>query len=138
MKQFQKIDLKTFTNRDFNLTPVEFKDVIPFDVKRMYYFSDIKPDKQTGEHCHYVEEEFFFVARGAITAIIDSGKGKEEMRLEGPNTAIYVPNYVWHGFKNASADCMMIALTSTNYNPDRGDYLENYEEYLKIRGEHLK
>lgn len=138
MKQFQKIDLRTFTNRGFSLTPVEFKDVIPFEVKRMYYFTDLKPGEQTGEHCHYVEEEFFFVAKGTVTAIIDRGNGKEDIRLEGPNAAIYVPNYVWHGFKDASPDFLMIALTSTNYNPDRSDYQENYDEYLLVRDEHLK
>lgn len=138
MSQFQKIDLKTFTNRGFSLTPVEFKDVIPFEVKRMYYFGDIQPGCQTGEHCHYIEEEFFFVAKGAVTAIIDRGNGKEDIRLEGPGAAIYVPSYVWHGFKEATPDCLMIALTSTNYNPDRTDYLEDYEHYLKVRDENLK
>jgi mannose-6-phosphate isomerase-like protein (cupin superfamily) len=133
MKKLEHINLRTFTNRGFNLTPVEFKDVIPFEVKRLYYIDNLPSGTQTGEHCHYKEEEVFIVTKGAVTAIIDQGNGKEDMRMEGPNAAIYVPNYVWHGFKDATNDCVIIALSSTNYSPDRSDYLENYDEYLKVR-----
>lgn len=132
-KEFAKHILKTFTNRGFNLTPVELKDVIPFEVKRVYYFDNISAGSQTGEHCHYVEEEFFIQAKGSSVAVIDRGHGKEEIVLTGPSEAIYVPSHVWHGFKNASPDCLIIALSSTNYNPDRSDYQENYDEYLKTR-----
>lgn len=137
MKEFQKLNFKTFTNRGFNLTPVEFKDLIPFAVKRMYYIDAFKAEDKTGEHCHFVEEEVFIVAKGAVTAIIDQGNGKEDVRLTGPSEALYVPNYVWHGFKEATEDCVIIALSSTNYSPDRSDYQENYDEYLKIRDEGL-
>lgn len=133
MKEFTKFTSKTFTNRGFNLTAVELKDMVPFEVKRVYYIDAMPEGVQTGEHCHFVEEELFIVAKGSVTAIIDRGQGKEEIRLTGPSEAIYVPNYVWHGFKDASVDFVLIALSSTNYNPDRSDYQENYEEYLKVR-----
>lgn len=138
MEKFKKITLKTFTNRGFNLTPIELKDLVPFAVKRVYYIDDLKFEDKTGEHCHFVEEEFFIVAKGAVTAIIDQGNGKEDVRLNGPSEAIYVSHYVWHGFKEATSDCVIIALSSTNYSPDRSDYQENYDGYLKIRDEHLK
>lgn len=133
MKEFQKFTWKTFTNRGFNLTPVEFKDLIPFEVKRLYYIDALPADTKTGEHCHFVEQEVFVIAKGSVTAVIDKGQGKEDVRLSGPSEAIYVPNYVWHGFKDATPDCVIIALSSTNYSPDRSDYQENYEEYLKVR-----
>lgn len=137
MKEFQKFNLKTFTNRGFNLTPVEFKDTVPFEVKRMYYLDALQAQDKTGEHCHLLEEEVFIIAKGTVTAIIDKGQGKEDVHLVGPSDAIYVPNYVWHGFKEASSDCVIIALSSTNYSPDRTDYQENYDEYLKVRDEGL-
>ncbi len=137
MKQFKQLNLETFTSKGYALTPVEFKDVVPFEVKRLYYISDFKDGAQTGEHCHFVEEEVFIVARGSVTAVIDRGQGKEELELKGLGDAVYVPNYVWHGFKNASADCLIIALSSTNYRADRSDYQENYNEYLTVRDSHL-
>ena len=133
-KDFKKIKLKTFTNRGFNLTPVEFKDAVPFAVERMYYFDSLKEKEKTGAHCHKIEEEVFIQAKGAVTAIIDRGQGIEEILLK-TGDAIYCPNYVWHGFKDASADALIIALSSTNYNPDRSDYIEDYGLFKKMRAE---
>ena len=65
-------------------------------------------------------------------AVIDKGNGKEDILLKGPGDAIYVGNCVWHGFKDFSPDAVLVALSSTNYSPDRSDYIEDYEEYQKI------
>lgn len=132
MKQFKKFELKTFESRGYKLTPVEFKDVVPFEVKRVYYFQDAGEGVQTGEHIHKVEEEVFIQMRGSSIAIIDRGKGKEEIQMQGPSDAMYVPNYVWHGFKNMSSDCVILAVSSTNYNPTREDYVEDYEEFKRV------
>jgi len=136
-KIFEKSSLKIFSGKGYDLTPVEFKDVAPFEVKRMYFITHFEPGVQTGEHIHYIEEEFFIQAQGTSTAIIDKGNGKEEIEMQTGET-LYVPNFVWHGFKNTSDDAVIIALSSTNYNPDRSDYLEDYDEYLKIRDEKLQ
>jgi len=134
---FKQFQLKTFSGKGYDLTPVEFKDVAPFEVKRMYYITHFENNTiQTGEHCHYIEEEVFILAQGTVTAIIDKGQGKEDVEMN-TSDALYVPHHVWHGFKNPSSDSVIIALSSTNYTPDRSDYLEDYEEYLKIRDEHL-
>lgn len=136
-KQFQKLTLKTFTTRGFNLTPVELNDIVPFEVKRIYYLDNLDDSHVTGEHCHKIEEEFFIQIKGSSVAVIDRGQGKEEIALEGPSEAIYCPAYVWHGFKKPSPDCVILALSSTNYNPDRSDYIEDYSAYLPLRAEHL-
>lgn len=134
LKKFSKIALRTFTDRGFNLTPVEFKDVVPFEVKRMYYFDSLKPGDKSGAHCHKIEEEVFIQAKGTSVATIDRGQGIEEIAFK-TGEVIYCPNYVWHGFKDASGDAMIIALSSTNYNPDRSDYIEDYELFKKLRAE---
>jgi len=67
--------------------------------------------------------------QGSCTAVIDRGNGLEELDMQGPNDAIYVGNYVWHQFDNFSENAILLALSSTNYNPDRSDYIEDYKEY---------
>lgn len=131
MKEFKKFPLKTFDSRGYRLTPIEFKDAIPFEPKRVYFISDFSPEAQTGEHIHKIEEEVFVQVKGTSTAIIDRGSGKEEMTMQ-EGDAIYVPNFVWHGFKNSSSDCVILALSSTNYNASREDYVEDYEEFKKM------
>ena len=127
---FKQYKLKTFTNTGTALTPVELKDVIDFEVKRFYFITDFTVP--TGQHCHYKELELFICQRGTVTAVIDRGNGLEDLPMHGPEDAIYVGNYVWHGFKDASADCILAALSSTNFNIDYSDYIKDYEEYKKI------
>jgi mannose-6-phosphate isomerase-like protein (cupin superfamily) len=134
---FRQWKMKTFSPRGYSLTSLEFKDQVPFEVKRMYYMTHFPEASCTNQHCHLLEEEVFIVAQGSIVLVLDRGNGKEDIFLE-EGDAVYLSKYVWHGFKNPSPETVLIALSSTNYSPDRSDYIEDYDEYLKIRDEKLK
>lgn len=131
---FKKFTLEKKQGNGFFLTPIELKDYIYFEPKRIYYLTNV--GAPTGQHIHFEEKELFVMIKGKCTAIIDKGNGREEMDF-GTNDALYVPNYVWHGFKDFDDDSIMMAITSTNYNPDRTDYLEDYDKYIEIRDEKL-
>ena len=127
--KFKQFKFKAFTNTGVALTPIELKDCVDFEVKRIYYVTDFTVP--TGQHCHYKEIEFFICQRGTMTAVIDQGNGKEEIPMVAGD-AMYVGDHVWHGFKDASVDAVLLALSSTNYSPDRSDYLTDYDEYQKL------
>jgi len=135
-KQFEFFTLKNIDSPNFTMTPLELHEYIDFAVKRVYFITDTKTGISS-QHCHFSEEELFIIIQGNATAVIDKGAGKEELAFEGPKNAMYVPNYVWHGFKDISDDAVIVAVSSTNYKADRSDYLEDYDEYLKIRDEKL-
>ncbi|OGH88642.1 MAG: hypothetical protein A3J93_00925 [Candidatus Magasanikbacteria bacterium RIFOXYC2_FULL_42_28] len=126
---FKKLGAKTLKNAKADYAFFELKDYLDFEVKRMYYINNCQVN--TGEHCHKIEKELFVMQIGSCVAIIDQGKGKEDILL-APGDAVYIGNYVWHGFKDFSADAILLALSSTNYSPDRSDYIEDYDEYQKI------
>ncbi len=132
LSNFKIFSLKNIVTPKFIMNPAELKDYIDFEVKRFYFITN--PTAPTGTHCHKVEEEFFVMVQGSATAIIDKGGGLEEILLTGSGSAIYVGNWVWHGFKDFSADAILLALSSTNYNADRSDYVEDYEEFKKQYG----
>jgi dTDP-4-dehydrorhamnose 3,5-epimerase-like enzyme len=136
MPQFTKLQLRTTQSRGKTYTIAELKDYIDFSVARFYYIQG--STENTGQHCHKEEKELFVMIKGSCTAIIDRGNGKEDIPMESPADAIYIPNYVWHGFKDFSEDAILMALSSTNYREDRSDYIEDYDEYLKVRDEKLK
>ncbi len=137
MENFKKCEIKKIVVPEkFTMSPVELKDYIDFEVKRIYFITDIKAP--TGAHCHKEEKEFFILQRGSCIAVVDRRNGLEEIPMQGPTDALYIANYVWHHFKDFSDDAVLLALSSTNYNPDRSDYIEDYDEYLSIRDKHLK
>ena len=135
MKQFQQFTIKKIDTPRFVMSPVELKEYIDFPVKRIYFVTN--PTAPTGAHCHKFEEEFFIVLKGSCVAVVDRGNGLEDLPMEGPTGAMYVPPFVWHHFKDLSSDLVLLALSSTNYTPDRIDYIEDYNEYLKIRDEKI-
>ena len=131
LKQFQVFQLKKIDAPRFVMSAVELKDYIDFEVKRAYFITGIKGP--TGAHCHKIEEEFFILQQGSCVAAVDRGNGLEEFKMQGPTSAMYVPLRVWHHFKDFSSDAVLLALSSTNYNPDRSDYVEDYEEFKKLK-----
>ena len=134
---FKQFTLKAIDiSGKFIMHPMELKDYIDFIVKRIYFIT--APQSPTGAHCHKKEKELFVMIQGSCMAEIDRGRGIEEFSMRGPNDAVYVGSYAWHHFKNFSPDAILLAVSSTNYNPNRKDYIENYEDYLKIRDKKLK
>lgn len=126
--KFKKYTIKHVKGRDnkYDIFEIDSETYVDYEIKRVYYLTDMQGD--TGEHCHYEEKELFVMVHGSCIAVIDQGNGKEEISLE-KGEAIYVGNYVWHGFKNFAPDSTLMAISSTKHNPDRSDYLEDYEIY---------
>jgi len=127
---FQKIQLQTLKNDRATYTFNELKDYIDWKVERVYFVQDCA--EATGAHFHFVENEFFIMAKGSAIALIDQGNGIEEIPLKGPCDTMVVGNHVWHGFKDFSDDALLLALSSTNYDATRSDYCEDYERYREI------
>lgn len=128
--KFKQLEIKKIQAPNFVMSPAELKDYIDFEVKRIYFIT--KPTGDTGSHCHKEEIEFFVMIQGTCAAVIDRGDGLEEINMKAPTSALYVGNYIWHHFKDFSPDAILLALSSTNYNTDRLDYIEDYEEYKKV------
>lgn len=136
-RRYKVFTLKNIQAQNFLMTPLELKEYLDFDVKRVYWISN--PVGDTGNHAHRQDEdELFIQIQGSSTISVDDGHSLEDIVLTGPQSAIYVPHLVWHGFNHLSSDAIILALTSTNYDPDRADYIEDYEEFKKIISDNQK
>jgi len=129
MRKFFKFNLPIHTDDRFSLIPLEVKDHLDFEVKRVYALVDGK--RPTGCHCHHTEKECFICFQGEVTAVVDDGSGLKDVRLKA-GEAIYVGNYVWHHFKDFTPEAVLVALSSTNYDPTRNDYISDYEVFKKL------
>ena len=132
-RRYKLFDLKNISADNFLMTPLELKDYIDFDVKRVYFISSPQNEKITGSHCHLKEEdELFIMVQGSCTMVVDDGHGKEDVSLTGPKQAIFIPTKVWHHFKDMSDDAIVCALSSTNYDSERSDYCDDYQEFQAL------
>ncbi len=129
MSLFKQWELKSFASKGMKLTPFELRDQVPFEAKRLYWITEPEEGCSSGQHCHFVEQEVFVCLAGSAVAVIDKGDGKEEIPVMC-GQAIYVPNHVWHGFKDFTPGSIILAVSSTNYSADRSDYCEDYDLYV--------
>ncbi len=125
---YKTVDLNSFSNQKGALLPIEFKDLIPFDVKRTYFCFDNQPDR--GGHCHLKEQEFFILLQGSANFLLHDGQKEEVIEMQPLKTGLYVDNWVWHAPCEMSKDSLLVAFSSTNYNPNREDYIEDFDEFL--------
>lgn len=132
-RKYQVFTLKNIQAPNFLMTALELKDYLDFPVKRIYFISSPGGEFKTGNHAHRQDEdELFIQLQGSCTISVDDGHGIEDVRLVAPSTAILVPHMVWHGFNHMSDDSIIFAVTSTNYDPTRSDYIEDYEEFKDL------
>ena len=70
---------------------------------------------------------------GELRCVVDDGRVRDEVVLDDPATALYVPAMVWATQYRYSADAVLGVFASHPYDP--ADYVRDYEEYLRLVGE---
>lgn len=128
--------VKEITAPNFTMNPAELRDYIPFDdftIRRVYWLDQVKGESKSNQHAHIDDEnEIFAVVQGSFTILLDDdGKGKRRIKMN-KNSIVWIPRMVWHTFQKMSKDCIIVALTSTNYDPERKGYIEDYKEFKKL------
>jgi hypothetical protein len=114
-----------------NLTAIEGKDIIPFEVKRVFYIYDIPGGQDRGAHAHIECHQFLIAASGSFDVALDDGISKRTVNLNRPNLGIHIPPGIWASEQSFSSGAICLVLTSHAY--DEKDYLRDYQNYLKFR-----
>jgi UDP-2-acetamido-3-amino-2,3-dideoxy-glucuronate N-acetyltransferase len=104
---------------------------LPFIAKRVFALFDIPSGEARGTHAHKECEQLLICMRGNVTAIVDDGEHRQEIVLDDPSVALYMPALTWGTQYNYSADALLVVLASDQYDAD--DYIHDYEEFLSLR-----
>ncbi len=129
MKSVYEIVFPLLVDSRGNLTPIEFKEEIPFDVKRMYYVYDVPESAERGYHAHYETQQVFLCVRGSVTIVFDDGREVLEKVLDKEHIGVYCGKMIWHYMKDFSHGAVFVALASQEY--IESDYVRSYSEFLK-------
>ena len=108
-------------------------ELVPFDVKRVYYIFDTTPGTVRGKHAHKVLKQLLICVSGACTIECEMPDGaKAEYRLDWPDRGLFIEGLVWHNMKEFSKDAVLLVFASEHYN--EADYVRDYEEFDRLRG----
>jgi dTDP-4-dehydrorhamnose 3,5-epimerase-like enzyme len=132
LESIQLIDIPKITAPDGrgNLSVVE-KDLLPYEVKRVYYLYDVPSDSTRGGHAHKELQQFLIAVSGSFSVVLDNGKERKTFLLNRPNKGLLIPSGVWRELENFSAGAVCLSLVSQEYDED--DYIREYADFKSVK-----
>lgn len=131
IKDVKIIELPKFVDPRGNLSFVEQLNHIPFEIKRTYWIYDVPGGESRGGHAFRQNEEFIVALSGAFDVIVDDGKEKKTFALNRSYYGLYIPAGLWREMANFSTNSLALEFGSIHY--DMADYVEGYEQFLKLK-----
>lgn len=125
------VELPKFMDPRGNLSFVEQNNHIPFEIQRTYWIYDVPGGENRGGHAYKQTNEFIIAISGGFDVTIDDGHEKKTFTLNRSYYGLYIPKGLWRQMENFSTNSLALEFADTMYN--RSDYVEDYNEYLKMR-----
>jgi dTDP-4-dehydrorhamnose 3,5-epimerase-like enzyme len=125
------IYLPKLGDRNGNITAVNNKSEIPFDVKRVFYLYDVPGGESRGAHAHKECHQFLIAASGAFEVLMDDGNSQRLIQLNRSNIGLHIPPGIWASEINFSSGSICLVLTSHEY--DEKDYIRDYKSFLEFK-----
>ncbi len=125
------IELPKFLDARGNLSFVQNYTHIPFEIKRTYWLYDVPGGESRGGHAYRETEEFVIALSGSFDVIVDDGLAKKTFHLNRSYYGIYIPKGMWREMDNFSTNSLALEFASTKYDP--ADYIQDYDEFLKLK-----
>ena len=125
------IELPKFADPRGNLSFVEQRNHIPFEIKRTYWIYDVPGGEDRGGHAFRVNQEVVIALSGAFDVVVDDGKEKKRFALNRSYYGLYIPAGLWRTMENFSTNSFALEFGSVAYSEE--DYIREYDEFLKLK-----
>jgi hypothetical protein len=122
------IQLPIYKDARGNLTSIESRIHIPFDIKRVYYLYDIPGGSERGGHAHKELHQLIIAMSGSFDIILDDGIEKKRFHLNRAHNGLYICPMIWRELENFSSGSVCMVLASELFSED--DYYRNYDEFI--------
>lgn len=113
-----------------NLSVVE-KDILPFDIKRIYYLYDVPSDASRGGHAHIELQQCLIALSGSFEVVLNDGIKEKKILLNKPNIGLFIPAGIWREIENFSSGAVCLSLVSEVFKEE--DYIRDYENFKKYK-----
>jgi dTDP-4-dehydrorhamnose 3,5-epimerase-like enzyme len=110
-----------------NIAIIE-NDVIPFEIKRVYYLFDVPSSAHRGGHAHKEQLEFLIPLSGSFDVILKDGNLTQKVTLNKPDKGLLINKNIWRELENFSSGAVCLVIASDVFNEQ--DYIRNYKEFL--------
>ena len=122
------IDLRKISDPRGNLTVIEEKMDIPFEIKRVYYLYDVPGGESRGAHAHKELYQLLIAANGSFSVTLDDGREKVTYNLKRPYYGLLIVPGIWRDIDDFSSGSVCLCLASELY--VAADYIRAYSDFL--------
>lgn len=129
---YQIIDLPKIEDHRGNISVLE-KDVVPFEIKRVYYLYDVPSTATRGGHAHKDQHEILIAVSGSFDVILKNAKSETTVTLNKPHKGLHIKAGVWRELENFSSGSVCLVIASDVF--DEGDYIRDFGEFERWKGE---
>lgn len=120
-----------FIDERGSLVTIHGNKDIPFVIQRVFYIYHVDLDVRRGVHAHKISQEVLICLKGHCSVVLDNGQYRQTHLLNDPVQGLFIDHGIWLEIDQFSADCLLMVLSSTDYDPD--DDIDDYEDFLKYR-----
>ena len=113
-----------------NLSVIE-KEVVPFEIKRVYYLYDVPAGAERGGHAHKKLQQFLVALSGSFDVILNDGNLQKTVTLNKPFEGLLITNGIWRELKNFSSGAVCLVIASNVF--DEEDYIREFKEFLESK-----
>jgi dTDP-4-dehydrorhamnose 3,5-epimerase-like enzyme len=131
VKDCKLIELPRISERRGSITAIYQNVHVPFDVARLYYLYDVPGGESRGGHAHRELQQLVVSVMGAFDVVLDDGIEKQRVRLDRAYYGLHIKKMIWRELENFSSGGICLVLASLPY--DEGDYIRDYQEYLRAK-----
>lgn len=124
---FEILKLPVIAEPRGNLAVIE-KDVIPFEMKRVYYLFDVPSGAERGGHAHKNLKQFLIALSGSFDVLLHDGNIQTKVTLNRPFEGLLIYPGVWREIDNFSSGSVCLVIASEVY--DEEDYIRDFDGFM--------
>ncbi|PNQ73728.1 hypothetical protein C1T31_05175 [Hanstruepera neustonica] len=132
LKEVRIIEIPKIEDVRGNLAVIE-KNVIPFEIKRVYYLYDVPSNAYRGGHAHIQQQEFLIALSGSFDVVLNDGEERTKVTLNKPNKGLLIPTGIWRELENFSSGSVCLVLASDIFEEE--DYIRDYKKFLAYKNQ---
>ena len=122
----ERIDLPKIEDFRGNISVIE-KNILPYEIKRVYYLYDVPSSAARGGHAHKEQFEFLIPISGSFDVVLNDNKEKRTITLNKPNKGLLIKSNVWRELENFSSGSVCLVISSGEY--DEEDYIREFDAF---------
>lgn len=131
MKGIKIIDIPKISDPRGHLGIIE-KEVVPFDIKRVYYLYDVPSDAYRGGHAHKNLSQLLIALSGSFEVHLKNGEENVTVVLNKPNKGLLIEPGIWREIDNFSSGSVCLVLASDVFK--ESDYIRDYDDFKLFVG----